>query len=61
MTPTLFEVWPPPCLRGNMTHDVSAISLIVEMVESIQERPEPKQHLRVEKAQGYCNTMNIGV
>jgi hypothetical protein len=47
---TVFVSRPPPCTKGNKDHGVSAESSIVEMVGSVQEEPEAKHHLRVEKA-----------
>ena len=34
----MFVVWPPPCTGGNKAHGISARSLIVKTVGSIQER-----------------------
>jgi hypothetical protein len=47
-----FVSQPPLCTGGNEAHDVSAESLIVDTAESVQEEPEAKHHLRVEKACG---------
>ena len=33
----MVEVWPPPCIRGNKAHGVSAGSLIVKTAGSIRE------------------------
>jgi hypothetical protein len=46
---TEFVSCPPPCTRGNEARDVSAGSSIVETAESVQEEPEAKHHLRVDK------------
>jgi hypothetical protein len=40
---------------------VSAGSSIVEMVESVQEEPEAKHHLRVEKARGSLRSYSTEV
>jgi hypothetical protein len=47
---TEFVSQPPPCTRGNKARGVLAGSSIVETAGSIQEEPEVKHHLRVEKA-----------
>ena len=38
ITPTVFVVWPPPCIGGNKARGVSAGSLIVKTAGSIRER-----------------------
>ena len=38
ITPTVFVVWPPPCIEGNKACGVSAGSLIVKTAGSIRER-----------------------
>ena len=47
----MFVVWPPPCTEGNKTRDVSAGSLIVKTVGSIQERLA-RRHVRDPLAHG---------
>jgi hypothetical protein len=44
-----------------VARDVSAGSSIVEMVESVQEEPEAKHHLRVEKARGSLRSYSTEV
>jgi hypothetical protein len=36
-TPTIFVVWPPPCIGGNKVYDISAESLIVKTTGSVRE------------------------
>jgi hypothetical protein len=47
---TEFVSQPPPCTGGNEALGVSFGSSIVETAGSVQEDPEAKHHLRVEKA-----------
>jgi hypothetical protein len=43
--PTVFVVWMLPCNRGNEAHNVLAKNSILEMMESIRERPKPTRFL----------------
>jgi hypothetical protein len=56
ITSITFVVWSRLCTRGNETHCVLAGSSIVKTMEIIQDKPEAKHHLRVEKARGYLRS-----
>jgi hypothetical protein len=49
---TAFVVQPPPCTRGNESHDILAGSSIVKTMGSVREEPEAEHHLHMEKACG---------
>jgi hypothetical protein len=49
----VFVVCSPPCIEGNETHKFLPESSIVKTVESVREKLEAKEHLRLEKARCY--------
>jgi hypothetical protein len=51
----------PPFTGENEARDISAGSSIVETTESVQEKPEPEHHLRMEKADGSLRSFSTEV